>query len=249
MEEKKNILQSFHLGQQILDVVSKSEKSPKFNEILHALSMTKSNLSKYLSNLTDIQFLHRNEDGTYALGYKMIEYGMSAINRDDFIQRVEPHVHLITKELEETACISIWTPEGPLVVKMCTSNRQLNITGPVGTLLPFFSSAGKLFAAFGDEREISQWREKAVSTLSETERQSLQEELQDVRQQKIAFAKEPLSPFISTAAIPIHDFKNDLKCVVTVIGLSQTIPTHADEETSKYLLNKRAEISGEFGGR
>jgi IclR family acetate operon transcriptional repressor len=209
MIEKKNTLQALHLLHEILNIISNSEKPPIFNEIYHQLQVSnvkvsKANLSKYLSNLTDIHFLHRHQDDdTYILGYKMIQYGMSSIDQRNSVIYVETFARDIAKELGETTNIAIFTPNGPLVVRLFTSNRYLNITGPVGTLLPIYSASGKIFAVFEEESKVAEWRAKELQQLREAERELLLKDFQLARENNIAFSKEPLGTSISKARLNV----------------------------------------------
>ncbi|GAB7386418.1 IclR family transcriptional regulator [Bacillaceae bacterium] len=242
-------IQSLEVGLSIVDLLAKHGQPMKFTEIQDSTKITKSNLYKYLSTLTQLGILYRDKkSGSYMLGNKLIEYGMAAVNQDNVVDRITPHLQEINERSQETVLFIVWALHGPMVIKKINSKKIINIGAEIGTYLPILSASGKIFAAFKDEREIYGWKEKEIALFSDQRKASLEKELQEVRRQRISFAREPLVPSVSSAAIPVFTYNDRLLGCVTIVGFSENIPQSVDDELSIYLIEKCKEISRDFGG-
>jgi len=246
--KKSNQIQSLLVGFSIIDLLAKHTKPLKFNEIHHETEISKSNLYKYLNTLTSLGILYRDkEDGAFSLGTTLIKYGMSAVNREDFVSKIKPFLEEINIKLKETTLLTVWTNEGPMIVNMIHSSSGLNLGGQVGTMLPIHSAAGKVFAAYKNNPISDKWKEKEYKKLKKPQITELESEFEEIRHEKIAFAKEALATFVSSVAIPVFRYDHEIIGSIVVVGFEKTIPMHPDDKLSQYLLDKGNEIFRELG--
>lgn len=247
-KKKGTQIQSLRVGFTILDLLSKKDHPLKFNEIHHATDITKSNLYKYLNTLTSLGAVYRNkETGAYSLGTTIIKYGMSALNKEKILEKVNPFLQEINLKLKETTLLTAWTDDGPMIAKMIHSSSGLNLGGQVGTMLPIHSAGGKLFAAHKEGPIFQNWKEKEYDKLKQTRIKELENELEDIRSSHIAFASSALANFVSSVAIPIFNHDKEIVGSIVVVGFEKTIPADKTDERSQYLLTKGKEISKEMG--
>ncbi|UOF89278.1 IclR family transcriptional regulator [Fodinisporobacter ferrooxydans] len=241
-------IQSLQIGLSIVELVASQGRPMTFTDICEMTQITKSNLYKYLNTLTNMGILYRDKfGGLYTLGNKLIEYGMAAVSQENVLERVEPYLYEINRECKETVLLSFWTPNGPIVVKLLTSNHILNIGAQIGTYLPIYSATGKVYAAFKNCVQIHEWKEKELQEIPGEQRQDLEKELDRIKKERISFAIEPLVPSVSSVAVPILNFKQELLCVITLVGFSDSLDFQVDNEKIKYLLDSSQEISSIFG--
>src|SRR5699024_5585881 len=180
--KKSTQIKSLLVGFSIIDVLAKHPKPLKFNDIQHKTKITKSNLYKYLNTLTSLGVLYRDrEDGTFSLGTTLIKYGMSVVNREDIVNKIKPFLEEINLKLKETTLFTVWTNEGPMIVKMIHSSSGLNLGGQVGTILPIHSAAGKLFAAFKNNPLSDQWKKNQYKMLDKKQIKELESDFEDIR--------------------------------------------------------------------
>lgn len=250
MEENKKHtqIQSLLVGFSIIDRIAKNGSPMKFNDIHSDTKIAKSNLYKYLNTLTNLGILYRDkENGYYSLGSTLIQYGMAAINQEDLISKVTPFLHEINMKLKETTLLTVWTTNGPMIVKMIHSHLGLNLGGQVGTILPISSAAGKIFATFMQHPSTKSWIKEELSKLDEKTQKQLIIEFEKIKKDNISFANEALAPNISSCAIPIFNFEKELLGSIIVVGFEKSIPHTVENELSQYLLRKGKEISAIFG--
>ncbi|SDH17334.1 transcriptional regulator, IclR family [Alteribacillus persepolensis] len=251
MAEKKNTqVQSLLVGFSIIDLMVERGIPMKFNDIHHETKITKSNLYKYLHTLTSLGILHRDDNtGMYTLGSTLIQYGMAAVNKEDVVTKTNSFLQQINLKTKETTLLTVWTQSGPMITKMIHSSLGLNLGGQVGSILPIQSAAGKLFAAFMNNPMIEAWKNDQQANWDKKDRQWLDEELDIIQEQKISFAKEALASSISSVAIPIFNYNDDIIGSIIVVGFADAIPQSTDHELSLYLLEKSKEVSSVFGGK
>ncbi|UOF88872.1 helix-turn-helix domain-containing protein [Fodinisporobacter ferrooxydans] len=242
-----SMIQSLQVGMNIVDIVAKQGKPVKFTDIYEISKITKSNLYKYLNTLTQLGILYKERDGSYTLGSKLIEYGMTAASQENVVERITPFLQELSRRTQNTILFSTWTPNGPMVVKMLNNNQGLNIGAQVGTMLTILSATGKIFFAFKDEAETNIWATAELETLSDQTKKQLFGELKDVRNSGLAFARELVVESVSSVSFPIFNYRKQLLGVVTVVGFSNSIPASENDERSQYLIDFYKELSKNFG--
>ncbi|MFC0559468.1 IclR family transcriptional regulator [Halalkalibacter alkalisediminis] len=246
--KKGTTIQSLQIGIGIIDLIAKEGRPLKFTEICDLTKITKSNLYKYLNTLTQSGILYRDkESGSYILGSKLIEYGMAATAEENVIDRITPYMQEINAKCLSTVLYSIWTSNGPMIVKEVNVKQGYNIGAQVGTLLPVLSANGKVFATFLEDQVIDEWIQKELADLSEEKMIHFKEECKIIKEKEIAYAREPLVSNVSSVAFPVFNYKKQLLGAITVVGFSDLIPTHEEEELSQYLIRSSKEISATFG--
>jgi DNA-binding IclR family transcriptional regulator len=248
--KKGTTIQSLEVGMSVIESIAKQGRPIKFSDIQELTQITKSNLYKYLNTFTQLGILYRNKDtGEYVLGSKLIEYGMAAVDQENVIDRISPFLHEINVKSSSTVLFSTWTQNGPMIVKDFNNNRGLNIGAQIGTFLPIRSATGKVFMTFMEEQKIRDWKEKEYKQIPPDKVSHLEVECESIRAKKIAFAREPLVPSVSSVSVPVLNYKKHLLGAVTVVGFSEFIPQNENNELSRYLLDISKEISGSFGYR
>ena len=177
----------------------------------------------------------------------MIEYGMSAIGQQDIISRVTPYLQEASQHTSLTALLAVWTHTGPVIASIWSSTAGLNIGGQIGSHLPILSSVGKISSAFHIPSIIEEWKKNELNDLPKEKREAFQTEEETIRKTGIAFATEPLVPFVSSASAPLYNYNNQLIGVFALVGFSQIVPQKIEDDYAQYLLKVTQEISESFG--
>ncbi|WP_163536284.1 helix-turn-helix domain-containing protein [Gracilibacillus sp. YIM 98692] len=238
-KKSKDTIQSLKIGFSIIDALMEEKRPLKITEIQEKTNVTKSNLYKYINTLLLDDLIFRDEhSGLYYLGSKLIQYGMTAIGNQDIFAMITPYLHSISEYTNNSTIFAVPTFNGPVIANMTRSNQILNIGAEIGTLLPPNSSAGKIFYVFGDSQKTKHWRESDDPSIISDEN-----EIQLIHKEKIAFAKEPLIPSVSSVSIPVLNYANELIGILTVVGFSSFVPETVEDSLSKYLQKIQNEIS------
>mgnify|MGYP001176799523 CR=1 FL=1 len=247
-EPNKAKIQSLQTGLEIIDLIASQQRPMNLNEIHHHTKMTKSNLYKYLNTLTDLGLLYREKSkGLYMLGSKLIKYGMVAIDRENLVERIDPFLQEINYTCRETVILSVWTHDGPISVKIINGNRRINISANLGGQLPIHSATGKIFAAFQDGDEVQLWIDKETALYTTEEKERLNRELEQIKRDHIAFAKDAFFPQVYSVSIPVFNFEEKLVAAITLVGFENSMPKDKGEPLSQCLFEMKDEISHVFG--
>ncbi|MEC2306405.1 MULTISPECIES: IclR family transcriptional regulator [Heyndrickxia] len=242
-------IQSLQVGNSILDALSKQRRPLKFSDIQELTGITKSNLYKYLNTFVQLGILYKDDAGLYTFGPKLIEYGMAAVDQENVLDRVVPFLEKLNHATRCSTLFAVWTPEGPMIIKLVNSNPGFNIGAQIGTIPPLASAVGKIFLAFMDQGTIREWKERESAKLDHNVKADLEKEIRSVRKQKIAFAKEPILTSVSSIAIPVFNYKKTLLGAIAVVGFSEQIPA-AEEEDAVFITDIKKtgfQVSQAFG--
>ncbi|MFB4162416.1 IclR family transcriptional regulator [Alteribacillus sp. JSM 102045] len=246
--KKTEMIQSLQVGLSIIEVISKKNRPLKYNDIFKELSLSKNNLYKYLNTLTALGMLYRNPfTGEYYMGPKLAEYGFQAVDQENVIEQITPYLKQLRDETNETVLYACATERGPLVVKMLHNKQTLNVGAQIGTLLPLFSSTGKLAYTYPNEI-MENWASEEFQKLEKPQQEELKENKKQIEKYRVAFASEPITPSVSSLAVPILDFNQAIVGTVTVVGFSHRIPTTLEDPMTQFIIEKGKEMSAFLDG-
>lgn len=238
------MIQSLQIGIGILEIIAEQNRPLKFTEIQELTGISKSNLYKYINTFVQSQILHRDsETGSYLFGSKLIKFGLVAADQENVLGRITPYLEMLSKKSNCSVTYSIWTENGPMVIKLYNSNGGFNIGVQVGTILPPGSSAGKIFLTFKEQPLISEWKEQELEGMPLEQREAFEQELRTIRQSEIAFAAEPIVQSVSSVSFPVFNHQKQLISAVAVVGFNGQIPKTEDEPLSQYIKEISKQIS------
>ncbi|MEI4769928.1 IclR family transcriptional regulator [Psychrobacillus sp. FJAT-51614] len=239
---------SLILGIQIIDTVAQSDIPLRFSDIQETTGISKSNLYKYLNTLTQMDLLYRDQKrGHYSLGYKFLEYGTAAMQNADFIDRLTPYFKEISKLTSMTTLLVTWVNDGPVITNLWNTNYGLNIGAQVGTKLPLSSASGKIFAAYANSLEITNWIEQEQQSIEQFNIAKFQHELKQIRKENFTYAYEPLVRHVSSIGFPILNYKHELVGAFSVVGFTEDVPSAFDSEIIQRIISMSKEMSAIYG--
>ncbi|MCU9594509.1 IclR family transcriptional regulator [Caldibacillus thermolactis] len=246
--DKSTTIGSLIHGFNIINIIANSDTPLKFTEIQELSGLSKSNLYKYLNTLTQLEVLYRDpRQGDYSLGYKLLQYGNATIKNHDPISKLKPYCKEISDLTNMSTSLSIWLNDSPTITNIWNTNYGLNIGAQIGTKLPIMSAAGKIFAAFANSKEVYEWIKKETENNPDLDLDQLKKELENIREQHVAFAIEPLIKHVSSWSLPILNYKNELIAAVAIIGFTEEVPRAVSSEIVQKVINITKEMSNIFG--
>ncbi|MFJ7972758.1 IclR family transcriptional regulator [Psychrobacillus sp. NPDC096389] len=239
---------SLTLGIQIIDAVAQSDIPLKFSDIQEITGISKSNLYKYLNTLTQMDLLYRDQKrGYFSLGYKFLEYGTAASQNADFIGRLTPYFKEVSKLTNMTTLLATWINDGPVITNIWNTNYGLNIGAQIGTKLPLSSASGKIFAAYANSLEITNWIEQEQQSIDQFNIAKFQRELKQIRMEHFTYSFEPLVRHVSSIGFPILNYKHELVGSFSVVGFSEDVPNAFDSEIIQRIISLSKEMSAIYG--
>ncbi|SOC11630.1 IclR family transcriptional regulator [Ureibacillus xyleni] len=248
-ENKTSVIQSLQIGLNILEILAKEKEPLKFTDIQNLTSMTKSNLYKYLSTLSQFGMIYRNpHTNTYTLGHKLVQLGSVALGHTSLIEMVIPHFKKINERTNLTVLLAVPSIQGPLISYISSSAEYgINIGAQMGTHLPLNCSTGIVFSTFEKNSIMKEWELEELMKFSKDEIEKFNEEKEKTKQLRFATKKEPLVTHVSSFSVPILNFNEELLGAITIVGITETVPKTLDDPTGQFVMEIAKEISEFYG--
>lgn len=221
-------IQSFERAIYILDEVKNNRYPITLTELSRRTSMSKSSLQKYLVSFMKLDVLFYDKGTkTYDFGSKLIDLGLTALNRLDIISMIDPYLLKIKEEISQASILALWTEQGPIIAKYQSSGRSINVEIEVGYNPPLLrSSVGKCFAAFlpADVTEELFNKEITAYNLDES---AVINELDLIKEKGFASRDSNFGdlPGSHTIASPIFDYTGKVIGVLGLIGFTHDLNT------------------------
>lgn len=105
----------------IIEVLAQSNQALGLSEIALTTGMSKSTVHRLLSSMTDRQYVARHSNGSYSIGYKLIETVSYHINSLELLTEAKPFLNNILRELGHTAL-----PSGNVCSPACPATNSMN---------------------------------------------------------------------------------------------------------------------------
>ena len=217
--ERAPINQSVERAARLLDLFSVDEPELTLGELTARLGTSKATAHRYATALRSVGLL-RYTGGAYTLGPRVVELAATALAGLRIIKVAGPYLERLVAELNETAVLSIWDGEAPVVVRVDdNTDRLVRINVRAGSRLPLDSAQGKVFRAH------------------------LTDDLADVRESGLGFTERVVEGIAALAA-PV--FQGD-EIVATMALVGTTAAIQPDARLGGALREAAANLSAELG--
>lgn len=148
--EGKHGVQSIEIGMQVLRALAGGERAMMLKDIAAAAGMPASKAHRYLVSLIRAGMVEQDrQTSLYDLGPLALHVGLAAIDRLDRIQLGLNAISELRDRVNETTALSVWSENGPIIVRDERPRRAITVNVVTGTALDVLSSAsGQIFGAY-----------------------------------------------------------------------------------------------------
>jgi DNA-binding IclR family transcriptional regulator len=201
-------------------------------ELTKHLGASRATTHRYVLALRRAGLLrHDPAAGTYTLGPKVVELAASALAGLRIIKIAGPHLERLVMAANETAVLSIWDGEAPIVVRVeDNTDRIVRIVVRTGARLPVDSAQGKVYSAFNPEIDNS-----GMSA----------SELAEIRTSRVAVNSRVVEGIRAIAAPVFQD--RQLAAAMALVGTTAAIPDDPRSPLAGMLLEAADVLSAELG--
>jgi DNA-binding IclR family transcriptional regulator len=224
VEERAPVNQSVERAARLLSLFSVEEPELSLAELTARLETSKATAHRYATALRRAGLL-RLSAGGYTLGPRVVELAATALAGLRIVKVAGPYLERLVSEVNETAVLSIWDGEAPVVVRVDdNTDRLVRINVRTGSRLPLDSAQGKVFRAFlGDESN----------------------ELAEIRREGVAFTARVVE---GIAALGAPIFQGDeIAATMALVGTTASIPDEPGSEMATRLRETAAALTAELG--
>ncbi|MDO5659107.1 MAG: IclR family transcriptional regulator [Paracoccus sp. (in: a-proteobacteria)] len=156
--------------------------------------------------------------GNYRLGFALADLGARAAEPDGISGIVQPALESLTRQTREGAMATVFDGEMAVCISRAVPDRPLFVDVRPGTRLDAWCTAhGKIWLASLSQLRLNEYidRQKLPFPASR-----LLNELDQVRQTRVAYNRSERESDISAIAVPVHSRTGAVICGVSVYGPS-----------------------------
>ncbi|WP_208024386.1 IclR family transcriptional regulator [Amycolatopsis pithecellobii] len=228
---------------QILGLFSVERPTTTVAEAAEQLGLNRSTTHRYFTSLVAAGLLERTQEPSrFAPGGLLMQLGAAALARRRVLDIAPPFLRRVSQSTHLTTVISLWGSSGPVVSRTEEDHtRAVLVTVRVGTQLTLRSAQAKVFLAFlPDQLRV----ERLLATLSESERDELVTQLDEVRRTGVA-TDHLADSGMNAVATGVFD-EYGICATIAVVGTTRTLPL--DGPYRHDLVTAAAQISERMGG-
>jgi DNA-binding IclR family transcriptional regulator len=224
--ERAPINQSVERAARLLSLFSVDEPELTLGELTARLGTSKATAHRYATALRRAGFL-RSSGNTYTLGPRIVELAATALAGLRIVKVAGPYLERLVSDVKETAVLSIWDGEAPVVVRVDdNTDRLVRINVRAGSRLPLDSAQGKVFRAYMTD---------AVDD----------GDFEDVRRTGVAFNARIVEGIAALAA-PVFQGE-EIVATMALVGTTAAIRPEPGSPTARRLRETAAALSAELG--
>ncbi len=237
----------------VLDVLQTHPEGMTLQVLSETLDIPKSSMHELLSTMVERKYLIQSEYKRYTLGFKVIELGLSSLDRVNVYQIAKQHMPALVAKIEETVFMAVSSDDEIVYVNKLDCSRSVRTNTYLGCRKPMHCTAlGKSILAFMSASELEKVVHRkglpARTTRTITDYTTLIQELDKIRQQGVAYDNQEIEEGLSCVAAPIFDYSGRVVAAISTAGPTERIEQRKEEIT--VLLREHAEqISAEMGYR
>jgi len=236
----------------ILLCFNRNESTLTLSQIAQRVRLPKSTVHRLLATLERKGFLRRiEEDGSYRLGWKLLELGFSVLEQTDLPRQVVPYMQRLVSEYRETVDFGILDGNTVLYLQVIESPQRVKISSAPGQRLPLFCTAtGKAFLAFlpdAQVKEILRTGRRKYTEYTTTDIPTILEQLRVTRERGFAISEQEYEIGINAVAAPILDVNRYPVAVMAIVGPTYRMTPERMLELGAVLRATTDEIAREVG--
>jgi DNA-binding IclR family transcriptional regulator len=219
-------IQSVERAARMLGLFTIEEPRLTLGDLTRRMGMSKATVHRYATALRNASLL-RLTSGFYTLGPRIVELASAALAGLAIVKVAGPYLERLVSETGETAVLSVWDGEAPVVVRVDdNSSRLVRIIVATGSRLPPDSAQGQVFRAFieppGSAAELDKIRATGMAHYA------------------------AVVDGIAALAAPVFQGE-DIIATIALVGTTASVQTAPECEMARALLDASANLSTELG--
>lgn len=237
----------------ILELFLDDDKALGAPEVVRLTGIPRTTAHELLGTLVARDYLHKDENGLYRLGVRLLHLGNAYSARFDLLAAANEVAKDVSDRCGETVSVALREGAEVLYLAKVESRDILRLPSSIGQRLPASATAlGKVLLAdlptealhrlYPDPDRLPVMTPNSIATLPALER-----ELATVRERGVAFEIEESTPNIRCVAAPVRDGSGDV-----VAAISTSVPVarwlqRDDEHWATIVTDAAATLSGLLG--
>lgn len=239
----------------LLDILSEARRPLSLGELASRSGWPKSTVYGLLAALREGGAVEqRPDDGYYALGIRLFEYGCAVSDSWDILSAASGPMGRISQLCGESVFLSTLDRGDVLILDRAVSAGSLRVVSEIGARLPMHcTSQGKLLLAHrpaGERRRL--YRESALTAFTPhtiCDPELLEAGREEILAQGYAVENGEHRVGLRSVSAPIQDARGEVRWAVTIAGMFRRPGTEEFSSSTVLVLEAAADISKALGFR
>lgn len=252
---RRQRVQSIATGMQVLKGLAQLGGRASLTALSRHVAENPAKVHRYVTSLMEEGFVSQDPASAhYLLGAESIRVGLTAMRLADPIRVAEAELVHLRERLEMTCFIAVMGNLGPTIVRFEEPGLPVTLNVRVGSVLPLlWSATGRVCLGFLDDTRVHTLAQEELDAASPERRALLDRHdpigriQHEVQRLGMAIVEDTNLQGISAIAVPIFDFTERVRAVLTVLGTTGSFDTAADGDVAKLMLEMAEAISGALG--
>ncbi|MEW2397980.1 IclR family transcriptional regulator [Streptomyces sp. NPDC046862] len=206
----------------LLKALADAEGPQRLTELAESVGLHRATAHRSLAELADRNFVLRDENDRYILGWAFLRMTQSPGARHSLAELSRPVLNRLAIETDRIAGIEVLESGGCRVIETVRSPRYQRFRGFSGELFePWRSASGLTLLAFATPGEQRTFLDTAAAAGIDIDNWA--EQLQMIRDSGYAHSSGQLDPLTADVAVPVFGAGDQCRAVISVTGLAQDI--------------------------
>lgn len=219
----ENKVHSLDKAIDLLDILSRHSGGLKLGAIAERSGYPKSTVHALLSTMRDRGVVAQQDDGSYALGIRLFEYGAAVSRGFDIGRTARPYLERLASLTGANAVISVFDDGGVVAFDYAASAQGVQIMPEIGVRLPLHAtSQGKLMLsslpAGKAARLIDSFGMQPFTPHTVTDHSDLLHRLDRIREDGYAVEDGEYKIGLRSVSAPVYDSEGAIRYALTTIG-------------------------------
>jgi DNA-binding IclR family transcriptional regulator len=223
-------------------------------EVSREYGYSPATVQKLVSALQNQDFIVQDKQTErYLLGPEAVQLGLAALSQLEVRKVAHPSLQALSEETGETVFLAIARGNHVTYIDKVVSDRLIRMDAPLGVDRPYnCTSVGKvLLSGMPDDKVVELHSAEAFVKRTEnsiSDIETLQAEIDQVRQRGWAIDREEYAPGAYCVGAPIYNHEGHIIAALTVSGPSERIKESLDDNIVKVIANAK-KVSEAMGYR
>lgn len=237
----------------VIEELAYKEAPISLTTLSKEVSIPPSTLHRILSSLKAVNFVKQNSDGKYLPGSSLNMLSYALLQQEDLRELAMPYLETLKEETNESANLVVLSSDYKEVIYIAQAESDATVRGfsYIGSRAPSYATAvGKVMLADADWAEVSSALQesgmRALTGSTITELDTLEGELEEIRNKGFAVDREETERGAACIAAPLYGPDNEVEAAISISGPSNRILGDSFSEMTRIAKRIANELSQEF---
>lgn len=248
-----NIIQSVAKAMHLLEVLAQDRQPMTLTELSQQTGWPRSTVFGLLTTMREYGVVAQREDGRYALGLRLFEYGCCVSGSWNISNIARPYMARLCAETEASVVLSIYDNRHVVILDQAEGHGSFRIVLDLGARLPLYAtSQGKLFLSAMSASAAAQALQGPMTLYTPhtiTDPAAIAAELERIRQQGYAIEDGEYKIGLRSVSAPIYNVDGQLQYAISIIGMFRRVRSEEFQQAIELAVAAARSISAGLGYR